>query len=570
MAKDILASRAEAEEIYQNKDWADRRAQAVKNLQWFTGEAVREERAPSPSNETSQALPLYPLAVNIIGPQLSLNRSVTVGNQPDYDTSPVQIRFRMDDEGLKEDGKTLKTVFDRILRDSYAPSMLTEAILMMQVDGGTVLKVNWEPKSDFLKYRTRIVRYRPHQILPEYDLTDPWRMRSCYLGWEIDAEDASKRYKIAVDKSKPTVVYLEYWDKDTFKITVDGKTPPEDKVGYKMQGEHGIGRVPFIYIPHIRSGEFFGNSHVPDLTGVEIEINERYADMGDAVAEITHPVMVATDINKSGGFKLTPMRDEKNRIRLYVVNLGDTVALPGSQTPDMHYVEHSDIPDAATQYTEKIEQLAKKQGSIPKAATGDDNLSSGRKTGPVSLADMYEIVAHSQVERTDISEGIRQIVDVSLRQLMYHQGDPELADTDLPKLTPKHLGQEILTVWNPQLPLEAQQETEMINADLTAGSTSIETALRRKHVTDVEDEEARIWADLERKAKIEAKAQLEMKKMEMKAQEEMNAQKVQQEQELHEQQLGFNEQKHALDMKHKDETHKTRLASQKAAATHKE
>ena len=563
MPKDILAARAQAEEIYQDKDWADRRAQAVKNLKWFTGEAVREERSPGASNETSQALPLYPLAVNIIGPQLSLNRSVTIGNQPDYDTSPVQIRFRLD-ESIKDDAPKLKTAFDRILRDSYAPSMFTEAVLMMQVDGGTVLKVNWEPKSDWLKYRTRIVRYRPHQILPEYDLTDPWRMRSCYLGWEIDAEDARKRYKIAVDKSKPTVVYLEYWDRDEYKITVDGIVPSEDETGYKMQGEHGLGRVPFIYIPHIRSGEFFGNSHVPDLTGVEIEINERYADMGDAVAEITHPIMVATDINKSGGMKLTPVRDEKNRIRFYVYNLGDTVALPGSQTPDAHYVEHSDIPDAATQYTEKIEQLAKKQGSIPKAATGDDNLSSGRKTGPVSLADMFEIIAHSQVERTDFSEGLRQVVDVTLRQLMAHQDDLEV--DDLPKLTPDHLGQEILTVWNPQLPLEAQQETEMINMDVQTGTTSIETALRRKHVTDVEEEESRIWADLERKAKIEAKAQLEMKKMELKAQEEMNAQKVQQEGELHQQQLGFNEDKHALDLKHKQEAHQTRLASQKAAA----
>lgn len=555
-------ARSEAETIYNNKDWADRRASAKKNLNWYTGAAIRDQRSQTPSPDTGQPVPLYPLAINIIGPQTSLNRSVTVGNQPDYDSSPIQIRFRMDEQ-YKDVGDKLKVVFDRILRDSYAPSMFSEAILMMQIDGGTVLKVNWEPKSDFLKYRTRIVRYRSSQIQPEYDLTDRWRMRSCYLGWEIPAEDAQKRYGIDVSNSKPNVIYLEYWDEEEYKITVDGQVPPESGFG-KMQGKHGLGRVPFVYIPHSPSGEFFGNSHVDDLSGVTIEINDRYADMGDAVSEITHPMLVVTDVNKNGGVKLTQIIDQNKRTVKYAYNLGDTIALPNSKTPDAHYVEHSDIPEAAVGFTKEIERVGHKQGSMPMAATGDQSYSSGRVTGPVSLSDMFEIIAHSQVERTDFSEGVRQLVDITERQLIYHQDDPELKGAGLPRLDKKYLGQEVLTVWNPQLPLEATQEAEMINADVQAGTSSIESALRRKHVTDVEDEEKRIWADKERQAKIDAKAQLEIEKMKVSAQEEMNQQKKQQQDELHQQQLGFNEDKHALDMKHKDEVHKTRLASQKA------
>jgi hypothetical protein len=62
---------------------------------------------------------------------------------------------------------------------------------------------------------------------------------------------------------------------------VDGKIV--NWAGIPMQGQPLGGMVPYVYIPHIRAGEFYGISLLERKQELAQEINERMADVGDIV-----------------------------------------------------------------------------------------------------------------------------------------------------------------------------------------------------------------------------------------------------------------------------------------------
>jgi hypothetical protein len=497
----IFDRRNKSEEIYFDKDWADRRLSAERNYKWYSGAAVREMMSQTPSEETGQPVPLYPLGINLIEPLLEIHQALTVGSLPDYNTAPVEFRFRTD-ESDKSDAELLRKVFHTILKDSDIISKLTHAVMMSQVDGGMMWKVNWEPNSDFLKYRMRWLFYRSHLAMPVWNQYDPWRLEECYLGWEISAADAKKRYNVGVKDGKDQVVYLEHWTRTNYEITVDGKVPNNTEYG-ELSGEHGLGRVPFIYIPMKRGGDgFWGENHVDSMTGLQIEMNERMADIGDAVADITHPDMYVTDTRKNGGVKLTFVTDENHHTRP-VWDLGDTSPLPGSRTPAMSYVQHANIPQDVMNHPDKLFQNAHWNAHVPMAATGYEQYPTGRITGVGTQAQMGGVLYHTQQERVNLAEGMRHLADVTMRMFQAHTSDYSQLDVKAPKITDKHFDYEVVTLWAPQLPMEEDAESQMINQDVTAGTTSLETALQRKHVPDVLEEKARIEKDMEFKNQLQ-------------------------------------------------------------------
>jgi len=77
----------------------------------------------------------------------------------------------LSDDQAKADG--LQAIYDQIARDSQLGELQSEAGLMMQIRGGSVFQVLWEPGNKFAQYGIRIVTRPSATIWPVFDPTDP-------------------------------------------------------------------------------------------------------------------------------------------------------------------------------------------------------------------------------------------------------------------------------------------------------------------------------------------------------------------------------------------------------------
>ena len=57
-------------------------------------------------------------------------------------------------------------------------------------------------------------------VYPIYDQADMWHLQECYIGYQIDAEEARKRYFVKAEGVGGEVIYLEHWTRETYQIRI--------------------------------------------------------------------------------------------------------------------------------------------------------------------------------------------------------------------------------------------------------------------------------------------------------------------------------------------------------------
>jgi hypothetical protein len=274
-------------------------------------------------------------------------------------------------------------------------------------------------------------------------------------------------------------------------------------------------------------------------------MNDRDADMGDAISEIAHPKPFVANVPQ--GIAVLPLFDQNRKVIGYYYDGGTAKAIPNAAQPKMEFPSSTiDIPKAATDFSAELFHKARLQARIASVATGDDDVSGGRITGTATGYRMWPTVAATQNnERVEFSQGFINLTNIVLRWLKEKgKALDSLEDVEPTKITDEYFKMEIVPVWHPAIPIEKTEENVMLNSDLQVGGISLETYLVRKGHKDPRAEAERIYKHLTRMAEIEATAQIKVAEMKAESDEkklemqgELNEQRLEQQDEVHQQRL---------------------------------
>ena len=541
-------------------EWAQRRSSEAEWHELFTGEAIRDAELDIIGTDNKKE-PKYPLGINPFRQFAEIHRDVLIGELPNTDEMPIKVSVDKRDD--------LTEIVTKIFEDSDGTSIFPEMGIMMQVRGGHAFKVSWEPWNENLRYRIRLVPIESAWLWPTWNRTDYWNLTQAYIGYEMDADQAEE-YGVKIEKGRESVVYLEDWRPDSYKITIDGKEPASTFRGRpaKWSGSHDFGKVPIWYIPHERVGDFWGLSHIPDLKGMAFEANLRAADLGDAVWNITHQLPWTRNTRNKGGVKVVPVYDaQTGSFMTKVFDLGDQPAgVQNAPVPEMDYPKQANIPPIVTEFDEMLWGSMRNQTRTSDVAMGAMPIGSGRVVGTVMSTMMWPTTSHVQNERLSVSTGMKYIVRMMLKMLKVYRPQLKALGIDVPEVSDDTLKARIMTKFYPAIPVEKTSLYQMQDAAFTAGTVDLQTILEERGVRNIPETMARIWADAKKKAEIAAAAQVKIAEMELEAEEANREQELKQAEELHKQKMRFAEEDHALGQQHKQEQHEVRVKQQKSAA----
>lgn len=503
--------------IYVEGEWPALRARYQKQKYWYDGKEWRKPTVGKRDAEGDAGL-LFPLQLNPIAKVCRIHRAVMLGMQPEViDKSPVTtlVNRGMLDSEQRENATKLDRMIARVWYDSNGPAIQQEACLLMQFYGGHVYHVTWEPWNTNLRWRMGIRSYAtPEVFFPiQYDPTT-YELLDAYVGYMIDSDFAKTYYKVSVPDGTKKVLYLEHWTREEYKITINGVVPSTkngDGEKHEYQGENEWGVVPIVYNPHERDGRLWGRSLVDDdspLIGLSKEMNARMADKGDVMQESV-PI-IWTRNARSANWTAIPVR-VNGKVVLNILDLGSSAPITPNQQPELQVANPQGLPTSVANYPDEIRDEIRSQSDVASVAYGDDDVSGGRITGPVTAYRMWPTMQHTMTERTFAHETFTRIakilVTIALQRKKADQYTPWQAQA--PDIEDWARDMSFCTQWQPMIPIEKSQQIETLNARLKEGGVSLITYLRQLNVQDPESEAEEIWADRERIAKIEAEAKAE-------------------------------------------------------------
>ncbi len=496
-------------DIWNRDDWVRRRQIYRGYAQWYDGvylDASNDKR----DRETGDKIRKFPLHLNMTRLMCDIHGDIARGI-PNAGT-PLIVYLVVErngrDSGLAEKIETI--VNDGVWRPSHGAAIQQEALLSMNIFGGTAFKLSWEPWDTDLIYRLAVRPIKdPSYILPVWDPQNPWRMLECYYGFEISPEIAKAKYGIT-PKSDIPVLYLEHWTRSEWKVTIDDKVPTvkwKDRE-WKLQGENSWGFVPIYYIPHKRTIRLFGDSQVEGATELEKDINSKMATISDIIRSARPGMLWGHDLDPNLKIKRVMF---EGSVVTYVIDTGRTRNISGAQPPTLDALPMPDIPASIAAFPQDLLNFWMMLSRISPAAFGLDDSKSGRITGPVVANRMWTSISHGVEERINFTT-IKTMMDKDIiRILIEREAAGEFTDLGVSPpgisgdVTPINMKQS----WPPMIPTDrTAKHIEMIDR-LRDGGISIETYLSEMGVDDTEEERARIENWLEKLAEIEASSQPE-------------------------------------------------------------
>ena len=506
------------EDLYHSAVWTALRQEHASRRYWYKGKEWEKTLKGSQDYEGNPELQ-YPLQINLISKVCPVHRAVMMGVLEDsYDQVPIRTsvsRTGLAEQSQRDMAENLEGYINNLWWDNNGTSVQFESCLQEQYYGGHVFHLNWEPYNQYLPYRTSIYSLKsPGYLLPvAWSALNRWRLFECYIGYEIPVEVSKLQFGIVPeDKAALTVIYMEHWTDGNYKITVDGQVPVLKDLGgneHKLEGENPWGTVPVVYIPHERDGEFYGRSLIDGdspLIGLAKEQNARMADRGEKVRDALD---VAWMRNARAGALDVRYIDLGGGIRIPVVDVGDS-HLPGSPEPAMEVASIGGPADSAREYDDDIMTQILNQADVAPVALGMDDTASGRITGPVTAYRMWPTMMHTMAERGFYTDGLREVARIALSIGLWAKKKGQYQKAGVrnpPKLDEGMLDLRFGVSWRPMIPIEVETRNTLLNERLAAGGISVYQYLIDQGCPNPIEEEARIWADREKIAEIEAEAE---------------------------------------------------------------
>jgi len=474
---DLIASMAP--DSYHHTLWSQQ-SQLYSDMWQYFDRSIFDETLSNRSDDLK-----YPLGINMFEVACMNHRAALFG-EFDLDV----LRFRVRDE--RADSELVERALARIWRHSSGNSHLLESGLLCMVLGGSVFRVVWHP----IHKRVYIRSVAADAFFPVWDPDDYHRLLEAYIVYQVDGMQATRRYHVEVDSGESVHTVQEHWTPEMYEVRVDDDLAYWDAERHiPMAGDNpykdplsGLGVIPVEYIPRDRGGSFYGMSLGKNVTGLQNTYNERAADIGDAVLDATHQHLFVR------GRPMGTKGLERLRRGAQLNNLG--MGHPGGDEPDVFAVRGGEIPAGTLDWMNELKEVTRESAYTPPVSYGQDE---GSQRSALTLAfRMWPLSSAVRATRGYWTDGLRSLnrkaIIVAVTKGGYNLREG-MAEYD------------IVPMWSPMLPRDREAEVNEAVVRASAGLISKQRALEileEREASWTEQEEARIWSDIERQAEIEA------------------------------------------------------------------
>lgn len=474
-------------------EWSELLTKYEESERWVRGDQLEEQ-----STVAGKKIESYPLKINPLYNTIQKHAGALFG---DWNSSTYMTRIvaRVTDDAQK--ARALEV--ERTLTDLYTVnqfrSKMLEAAIHSQVYGGCIWRLAWTPWDEKEPASISIDIVHPKSFVAEVDGFGYLNLAGAWIVKKITYQEA-KGYGYSKGDTDPFYWYVEHITRTEMKHWVNDV--PVTINGLPISGPNPFGFVPVIYIPHMRVTGFYGVNAIDHLFGIVTELNARWADLGDAVNDDSHPVYWMSGVQGTPKWvKLSSWLD--------VIDLPSPISLSGAQQSPTLQASTSTTRSstAMNQMVTELWDLYMREAQTPPVAYGEDEGS--QRSSLTLLTRFYPLVSHAGMERVWWTDAL-VVLNKYLMKMMLLKVPGLIKDTDL-----KYI---IKIDWPPYLMRDADAKYQELVARAEAGICSLEHLIGLTE--EVDDPSAEVDKVIEEKKRLEqAKADAEMSLV--KAQTEM-------------------------------------------------
>jgi hypothetical protein len=365
--------------------WEEMQARIQHYRDYYNG-SVFQEKVPV-EDPTSEAPLLYPAGMNIIKMIVQAQADALFGEYEDDIITFEPVGEETVDPAMQDAIKLLQG----IARNSNLNAKLWEAALDREIYGGTAFKV-----TPMLK-RGDVIRWSKVPLEGFYPVWDPDEednLLEVFVALEMTREQAKARYGYAGDKER--VLRVEHWTPEYYTNKLDGI----EIAGYS--GANPWGFVPFVYIPRIRTDNWWGDPLTEDLIAPQNELNARIADIGEAINYNAHPTRWGINLPRS--FKVDNFPLGPNAFW----DLGRSIgSMPEPQVGVLEI--KNPVPAEVFTFVDFLYDWTRVSSFLPPIAFGQDN-GGGQRSGDTLEIRMWSMVKAIHRSRAYMTSGLRRLI----------------------------------------------------------------------------------------------------------------------------------------------------------------
>ena len=377
----------------QMHDWDARIAEMQRMWHYYSGEALKEQVGVEFSNSDEVPL-LFPVGLNLIK-MLCIAQADTIYGE--WDDMPLKFGLRQEEE-IEEFDKQASDILNAVLDTSSAETMLWQLALDREIFGGCAIKVH----PDLKEYPHIKWSHIPMEtFFPIWNPHDPDDLLEVYIKIAMSQDQARILYNY---ETKKDIVYrVEHWTKTKYENYLDGKRLSD------LSGVNPWAVVPFVYIPRIRSGSWYGDSMVEDLIPVQDELNMRIADVGDAINYNAHPTRWGINLPRDFTAENYPLGPNS------MWNLGRTIG--SSPPPQVGMLEaKAAVQPAVFTHLEFVYDWSRFSSFMPPVVFGEDKGS--QRSGDTLEIRMWPLLRAARRSRAFLSVGFKRAAKISAKILL--------------------------------------------------------------------------------------------------------------------------------------------------------
>lgn len=368
--------------------WEEMQARIEAYRQYYTGEVFNEQ---IPLEVPTDDAPLmYPAGLNLVRMICQAQADALFG---EYEEDIITFEPATDEAA---DSATLEAIklLKNIARRSNLNAKLWEAALDREVYGGAVFKVTPIMKTgDLIRWN----KVPLEGFYPVYDPDEEDKILECWVVTDMTREQARARY--GYDGDKERVQRVEHWTTLRYTNTIDGKEISA------YSGANPWGFVPFVYIPRLRTDNWWGDALTPDLIPPQNELNARIADIGEAINYNAHPTRWGINLPrafKTDNFPLGPNA---------FWDLGRSIGT--MPAPEVGVLEiKNPVPAEVFTFVNFLYDWTRTSSFLPPIAFGQDN-GGGQRSGDTLEIRMWAMVKAIHRSRAYMTNGLRQMTQMT-------------------------------------------------------------------------------------------------------------------------------------------------------------
>lgn len=354
---------------------------------YFDG-SIFQDTVPVETGTADEAPLLYPVGVNLVKMLCTAQADSLFGEWEDQ-----VVNYEADQDNVADATYSAAIeLLNDLHRSSNLNTVLWEIDMDRQVYGGGVLKIM--PSLNTRGY-IRWQRVPLDSFFPIFDPDNPDELLEAYTVVKMTPEQA--RIKYGIDKpSGEIVTRVEHWTPILYENMIDGKRIEA------YSGHNPWGFVPYVYIPRIRTTNWWGDALTQEIMPAQDEINMRLADLGEAISYSAHPTRWGINLPRVFNAKNFPIGYNA------MWDLGRT--LGNNPAPQVGMLEAKNpLPEGVFNYLKFVYDWSRTSSFAPPIAFGEDN-GGGQRSGVTLEIRMWPLIKATRRSRAYMLTGIRKAI----------------------------------------------------------------------------------------------------------------------------------------------------------------